>query len=109
MTIAAVVAGNVIDPTTFGNAVADKLNDLPASVTFGTTTASTDGSGNLTITHGHGTTPSFALVQPRSSNWSQCYVSSIGATTVTVRALSAAGANVVSTSITADWVVANQT
>jgi hypothetical protein len=103
MTIPAVIAGQPIDPTTFGNAVASKLNDIPNKITAGSTTGTTDGSGDLTITHGHGSTPSFVLVTPRSTNVSQGYSSAVGASTFKFRCFSAAGAALTSASVTVNW------
>ena len=83
MTIAPVVAGNVIDPTTFGNAVADKLNGIVSGTTSGTTTSG----GDITITFGvtFASNPIvIATVQVVSSTQYACHYPSSSTTTAQV-------------------------
>lgn len=80
MTIAAVTAGTVIDPTTFGNAVIDKLNGIVAGTTSGTTTAG----GDLTIAFGVTFTSTpvvVATVQVVSSTQYSCHLPASASTT----------------------------
>ena len=70
---------------------------------FGAISTSTDGSGDVTVTHGMGTTPTVVLVTPTGTTAWICTVHTIGATTFKVRFFDAAGAAVTSTAVTASW------
>ena len=112
MPISNVTASTVIDPTAFGNAVVDKLNNIPDEVTTGTTTGTTDASGSLTVTHGLGYTPSAVILAPQLPNGGTTatrFVSyslgTLGATTFVVnRCVSQDGTLLASTSVTFRWV-----
>ena len=76
----------------------------PASFgVVGTISTSTDGSGDVTVTHGMGTTPTVVLVTPTGTTAWICTVHTIGATTFKVRFFDAAGAAVTTTAVTASW------
>lgn len=70
---------------------------------IGAISTSTDGSGDVTVTHGMGTTPTAVLVTPTGTTPWIVSVHTIGATTFTVRFYDAAGAAVTSTAVTATW------
>ena len=70
---------------------------------FGAISTSTDGSGDVTVTHGMGTTPTAVLVTPTGTTAWIVSVHTIGATTFKVRFYDAAGAAVTSTAVTATW------
>ncbi len=69
----------------------------------GAISTSTDGSGDITVTHGMGTTPTAVLVTPTGTTAWIVSVHTIGATTFKVRFYDAAGAAVLSTAVTATW------
>lgn len=75
----------------------------------GSTTGTTDGSGNLTITWGvtFASAPRIT-VTPNSTNWSQGYISSVSTTGAVFRCINAAGSNVTSVSVTAQWIAVGQ-
>ena len=70
---------------------------------FGAISTSTDGSGDVTVTHGMGTTPTAVLVTPTGTTAWIVSVHTIGATTFKVRFYDAAGAAVTTTAVTATW------
>ena len=70
---------------------------------IGAISTSTDGSGDVTVTHGMGTTPTAVLVTPTGTTAWIVSVHTIGATTFKVRFFDAAGAAVTSTAVTATW------
>lgn len=70
---------------------------------IGAISTSTDGSGDVTVTHGMGTTPTAVLVTPTGTTAWIVSVHTIGATTFKVRFYDAAGAAVTSTAVTATW------
>lgn len=69
----------------------------------GAISTSTDGSGDVTVTHSMGTTPTAVLVTPTGTTAWIVSVHTIGATTFKVRFYDAAGAAVTSTAVTATW------
>ena len=70
---------------------------------IGAISTSTDGSGDVTVTHGMGTTPTAVLVTPTGTTPWIVSVHTIGATTFKVRFYDAAGAAVTTTAVTATW------
>ena len=70
---------------------------------FGAISTTTDGSGDVTVTHGMGTTPTAVLVTPTGTTAWIVSVHTIGATTFKVRFYDAAGAAVTTTAVTATW------
>lgn len=70
---------------------------------IGAISTSTDGSGDVTVTHGMGTTPTAVLVTPTGTTPWIVSVHTIGGTTFKVRFYDAAGAAVTSTAVTATW------
>lgn len=66
-----------------GNRVYAASNPPPAQYVGGSVTAQTNATGQLTVTHGFGTTPRIAMVTSRNGNHA-CAVSARTATTLTV-------------------------
>lgn len=94
MTIDAVTGGATIT-STWGNSVADQLNDLPPGLVFGRLTGTTDATGLLTITFGVTFSAAPVVIASRESanavSPSDCFVvaGSITTTTAQVRLFSA--------------------
>ena len=70
---------------------------------IGAISTTTDGSGDVTVTHGMGATPTVVLVTPTGTTPWIVSVHTIGATTFKVRFYDAAGAAVTTTAVTATW------
>lgn len=70
---------------------------------WGTISTSTDGSGDLVVAHGMGTTPTSVQVTVTGTTPYVVTVHTIGATNFTVRFFDMAGAAVASTAVTATW------
>jgi hypothetical protein len=64
---------------------------------------STDGSGDIVVTHSMGTTPTVVLITVTGTTPYVCTVHTKGGTTFTVRFFDMAGAAVTSTAVTFDW------
>lgn len=64
---------------------------------------STDGSGDIAVTHSMGTTPTVVLITVTGTTPYVCTVHTKGGTTFTVRFFDMAGAAVASTAVTFDW------
>lgn len=77
---------------------------LPSALKFGATSGTTDANGYLTITHGLGTTPTGAIASSNANNAATMRPDLLGATTFRVRAFTAAGVLVTSTSVDVAWV-----
>lgn len=69
----------------------------------GTATDTTDANGNITIAHGLSRTPTLADISIVGDNQYIAKVQSLGASNITVLVKDAAGADVVSTSVTVGW------
>jgi len=73
-----------------------------------TTTATTDASGNITVTHGFGATPTAVMAAPQAPQagtvFSQYVIDSITSTTFRIRCISNVGNAIASTSVTFRWV-----
>ncbi len=69
----------------------------------GVSSSTTDGSGDISVTHGLQSTPNQVRLTPQGTTFYQMQVHSIGASTFSVRVLDAAGAAVTSTAVTVHW------
>lgn len=76
------------------------------NVCIGSTTATTDGSGEIAITHGATFTPDHAILTVSGDNQYIARVKSLTSTTLTVVVKNDAGSDVTSTSVTVYWQVA---
>lgn len=70
---------------------------------IGAVSTSTDGSGDIAVTHSMGTTPTAVVVTVTGTTPYVCTVHTKGGTTFTVRFFDMAGAAVTSTAVTFDW------
>ena len=70
----------------------------------GSVSTSTDGSGDIAVTHGMGTTPGQVLITVTGTTPYTCTVHTKGATTFSVRFFDMAGVAVASTAVTFDWI-----
>lgn len=70
---------------------------------IGSISTSTDGSGDIAVTHSMGTTPTVVLITVTGTTPYVCTVHTKGGTTFTVRFFDMAGAAVTSTAVTFDW------
>jgi hypothetical protein len=79
--------------------------DYPLYREEGSTTDTTDGNGEITVTHGAGFTPDHVILTVSGDNDYTLRVSAITATTFTIVVKDSAGADVTSTSVTFYWQV----
>jgi len=91
---------NILDAGT--NTTIRDLSGYPTQ-SRGTASGTTDGSGDLTVTHGLITTPTRVLATTGGTTFMQAQVHTKGASTFKIRFLDAAGAALPATSATADW------
>jgi hypothetical protein len=69
----------------------------------GGASGTTDGSGDLTVTHGLVSTPTRVMVTVTGTTYAHAQVHTIGSTTFKIRFFDAAGVALATTSLTADW------
>ncbi len=112
-TVAGTSSGVEPTPSTLGEQVTDgtvtwlykdtvvaALSNYPV---YGSISTTTDASGDVTVTHGFGTTPSQVLVTTTGTTFMTPQVHTNGATTFKVRFFDAAGAALATTAVTAYW------
>lgn len=76
---------------------------VPVDPKSGLASGTTDGSGDLTVTHGLGETPNYVKAAPQGTTFAQVQAHTIGSTTFKLRFLDAAGSAMTASSRSAAW------